>query len=213
VPEDLIDGDSFLGVLLEDGLQEADALGGDLILEGGRALTDLSLQLRHVACLEGHGPVEHCVQDHTRAPHIARVALVPVTLEDFRGYVGGCAALFLHGLARAGELADTEITDLDVALGGQQDVVQLDVAMQDALRVAVAQTLHYLLKQVLSNVFLELPTTTHVREQVTSPADFHDEHYVLRCLEGLVETDDVSVSCPLEYVELLHDLPLRCLLG
>ena len=109
---------------------------------------------------------------------------------------------------------------LDAALVVEEDVVELNVAVQNALRVNVADGLYNLLEQVLRHVLLQLAPLAHVVEQVAARAHLHHEEDVLVRLERLVQPvrsargrllNDVRVASALQDRDLLHDLLLGAL--
>jgi len=64
---------------------------------------------------------------------------------------------------------------------------------------------NYLLEQEFGVVFLQLPPSPHVSQQVASSANFHHVHYVRLGVKRFVESHNVLVPGPLQNVVLLPD--------
>ena len=59
-------------------------------------------------------------------------------------------------------LAYAEVSDFDVALVVEEDVVEFDVSVQDVLGVDVADAFHHLFEEVLRHVLRQLPPLPHI---------------------------------------------------
>ncbi len=57
---------------------------------------------------------------------------------------------------------------LELALAVEQDVVQFDVSMQDALTVAVIKSIEQLLQQTLGHALLQTSPFADIRKQVAA---------------------------------------------
>ena len=68
----------------------------------------------------------------------------------------------MHDIVSFHVLANTEVGDLDVTLTVEQDVVQLDVTMQNALLVNVAKALDNLSEDDLGLCLIQLFALSHV---------------------------------------------------
>ena len=166
--------------LLEHHLHDIDGL-----LRGCVLVLDFLIELLHgvevadLVSLERHVAVEHGVEADAGAPDVHRESLVAHVLDDFRGDVRRRTALLEEDLLLLDLSADTEVSDLDVAVPVQQDVVKLDVAVHDELALMnVVEAGDHLLEQVLGIVFLELTTLSNVAEQIASLAQFHHEAHM-----------------------------------
>lgn len=167
----------------------------------------LLLELSHIGGLEGHRTEEHGVEHNSSTPNIGLETAVALPFEYFGSDVRRRTALLMLNLVLAlYKLAYSKIANLDIALRGQQDVVQLDVAMEHALAVHIHQALDQLTEHVLRQVFLQLSASPNVRQEVAAAADLHDVDRVRLGVEALVEPHNVLVPCPLQDVVLLHDL-------
>lgn len=134
----------FQRVRLQDFLQYAQGTFRDVAGGAPAALhvNNLLLQLAHIGGLEGHRAKEHGVEDDAGAPHVRLEPAIALPFEYLGRDVGRCAALFmLYLILTLHKFTDSEIADLDIAFGGEEDVVQFDVAMEDPLAVDVHQAL------------------------------------------------------------------------
>ena len=140
-------------------------------------------------------------------------ATVALAFEDLWGDVGRCAALLgLQLVPALDELGHSKVADLDVTFGGQQDVVELDISMEDFLAVDIDESMDQLAEDEFGEIFLELSSASDVGEEVTTAAHFNDVDGVRSCIKAFVQPNNVLMPRPLEYVVLLHDLLQRALI-
>lgn len=140
VLQDLLWCQPLSGVSFENLFEELEGAFAHVTWGAPTALDidDLLLQLAHVSGLERHRSEEHRVEHDASAPDVRLEASVALASEDLWGDVGWCSALLrLQLVLVLDELADSEVADLDVALRGQEDVVQLDVSVEHLLLVDV----------------------------------------------------------------------------
>jgi len=212
VLQHVVGGRSKLGHLLQHLLHEVHRLFGHCIFE-----FDVLVQLLHRAEIsnlvgfERHVSVKHSIQADSCAPDVYREALVPHVLHDLWCDVGRGAALFEEQFVLFDLPTNSEVTDLDVAMAVQQDVVQLDVTMGDLLVVQVGDTFHDLAEHELSIFLSQLPALADVVEEVTSWAELHNDHVMALGLESLEDFDVVGVAQPLQDIDLVHNLLLLAL--
>jgi hypothetical protein len=104
--------------------------------------------------------------------------------------------------------SDTKVSQLDVALRVQKNVLHLEVAVRDAVQVHVPEGQYDLDQQELQRVFRNAMAryVLHHREQVSGGDKVHDEVEFTLALEGKVERDDERVVQGLENVFLVEDL-------
>jgi len=165
------------------------------------------LQFAHVGCFEWHRAKEHRVEHDASAPDVGLEPAISLPFEHFRRDVGwGTALLMLYLILALHQLANSKIANLYIALGREQNVVQFDVPVEHALAVHVHQPLDELAEHMLRQILLELPSSAHVGEQVTTAADLHDVNRVRVGVEALIKAHDILVAGTLQNVILLHDL-------
>ena len=89
--------------------------------------------------------------------------------------------------------ADPEITNLDVASLVHQNVVQLNVSVQHWAAVAVSETMHHLLENVLSLLLFNFFIFFHQLQQIPAFTILHHEQKVFITLKNFVESDNFTV--------------------
>lgn len=165
------------------------------------------LQLAHVRGFEGHRTEQHGVEHDASTPNIGLEAAVAFSFEHFWCDVSGCTTLLMLNLVLTlDKLADTEVTDLDVTLRSQKNIIQFDISMEHTFAVYIHQSLYKLAEHMLGQILLELSPSAHVGQQVTAATNFHDVDSVRVRVETFVQAHDVLVSGTLQDVILLHDL-------
>ena len=87
--------------------------------------------------LKGRSAREHLVQQDAERPPIGRAGAT--TTADHLGRCVLVGAALGEGARRRGLLGEAEIADLDVAVGVDEHVLELDVAVDPAVGVHVAQ--------------------------------------------------------------------------
>ena len=109
-------------------------------------------------------------------------------------------------VSRDADVAQAEIRELDVSVGGDEEVIGLDVAVDDAPRVAVFQGERDL-RGVLRAVRLAEPSELpQERVQVAADGELGDDVEVPRGGEGVVQLDDERVIRVDQRVALRHRL-------
>ncbi len=82
-----------------------------------------------VGCVEGQVARHHGKGDHPKGPHVYGGALVQAARHDLRRCVARRAAVHAQLLARLVEGRQPKVYDLHGGVAVQQDVLQLDVAV------------------------------------------------------------------------------------
>ena len=135
---DLVDVESLLGVPLEQASKDVSCVGRE-------ALKDLNVALRNLlhhlvprlillnGLLQWVDPADHFVEQHAQTPPIDPES-VPVVQDDLGSQVLRRTAERVRQLViRLFDLRQTEVGQLDVALGVEQHVFRLQIAIDDAL--------------------------------------------------------------------------------
>ena len=164
------------------------------------------MQVLHIVGLERDGTEEEGKQDDTRAPQVSLESLVALVPDDLGSNIGWCTTLLEHEFALFDRLRDAKVSNLDVTLSIQKDVVQFDVSVQDFLRVNVADSFYNLLEEHLGQWLIQLLPLSHEVQQIASCAELHDEHDVPSRLESLIQLDDRVVPQFEQDTDLVHDL-------
>lgn len=95
---------------------------------------DLSIPIEEGACSEEHFKDQNADRPPIDHPVMSRA------LHDFRGEVLSCAAESHCLLVAFQKLCQAEVDNFDVAIGVDEDVLKLDVPVDDAFFVKLAQT-------------------------------------------------------------------------
>ncbi len=90
--------------------------------------------------VEGQSQEVEAVESHPQRPDVGWEATVLLLTEQFRGHeeVG---ALCSHVLGGGEEFTDSEVAELGIELGVEDNVLGLDVPMDDTVVVQVGETL------------------------------------------------------------------------
>mmetsp|Transcript_67096 Transcript_67096/g.193947 ORF Transcript_67096/g.193947 Transcript_67096/m.193947 type:complete len:201 (-) Transcript_67096:24-626(-) len=113
---------------------------------------------------------------------------------------------------RLHDLGETEIRQLRVPVGQQQDVLGLQVAVNDVFAVDVCERSTYLRSVKLRLLIGELPCPAQVREQLTAVDALHNDVYIVVILGVAQHVHDKRVvdlrHQPLLIVDVIHLLEL-----
>eukprot|EP00760_Papus_ankaliazontas_P023561 PhM_4_TR2067/c4_g1_i1/m.99921 len=218
VRDDLLERVALLGV---DDEHLADQVPHGLREVLGHAVVatlDLVEEMVHVGVVEGQVTRKHDKENHTAAPHISHEAIVALLLEDLGGDVVGCAADGLEQRAvalgtAALEVGESEITDLEVVIAVKQEVLGLEVAVGDALLVAVVRAEHELLEELPRRGLVEPLRGDNAVEELAAGDELKHKVDVVGRLQHLPELDDVLVLQHLHDGDLALQLLLHVLLG
>jgi hypothetical protein len=154
---------SLLGSLLQHALHEVNGT-----LRSGILVLDLLIKLLNcieipqLIGFEWDVTVEHGKQADAGTPDVDWIALVPHVLHYFGSYVSRRSALLEEQLVLFDFATDAEVTDLDVAVPIEEDVVQLDVTVGHLVLVQVCNAFHDLLEYELGILLSELSSLTDV---------------------------------------------------
>ena len=141
------------------------------------ALFDLGVQLRHALIVEGHLTTHQHIEDDAKAPDIDLGPRVLLGLQQLGGGKVEAAAVSLELpiLLWREEVAQAEIDDLDVASFANQNVLNLEVPVHDAVSVAIVQGAGYLSTKFSSLLFLQFAMRNDVVQHLAA-IDKFEEH-------------------------------------
>jgi len=165
-------------------------------------------QFKLVVVEEGGQRRKQDEHDHARAPKITRFS-VGLVFEHFGGHVGERATVRAGELVLLQLLGEAEVGELDldvgVALANAEDVVELDVAMDDPVLVAVLDRVENLEHHVSGFALLELVPVNHALTQIATFHDLKHKTDVLFVLLDSQDPNDVGVIELHEKVDLVLD--------
>lgn len=182
--------------------------------EGHSLIIDLVLYLTDGPPLEGKGANEEDIEEHSNTPNIRLLMQCP--LQGLRSHVVP-RARYLLGVGVDAD-GSPEVDDLDVVVAisvvivQENDIVQLDIAMDDPPLVQIGQSsqelLHYPHHQQLRKLLQPLDQIYHR----SSPAELHHHVVVGLVVEYLIELYDVRMVQLREQTELGQKFPLLFLM-
>ena len=94
-------------------------------------------------------------------------------------------------------VGEAKVCDDDVAIAVEEEVLELEIAVDDLLGVDVADAGDELGEELAGVLFLEVAVGEDVVEELAARGVVEDDADVLVCLDDVVEADDVRVLEPL----------------
>ena len=142
--------------------------------------------------LKGQAAREHLIEHDAGGVDVrARVGAVALRLLG-RDVVDGAERLLRHGVGGVGKTGDAEVRDLDAAVAQHHDVLRLDVAVDDAARMRVAQPFHNLCDEMQRLTPVQTPTPLHILLERDAVDELHDDILRLAAAD-VVDRDDIRV--------------------
>lgn len=145
--------DSFHGVGLQHQVYQVFHFVGDVVGDKVSALFDLAEQLGHLVVVEGQGPADHRVKDHTAAPDIYFGPTVAHAANNFWGGVVGRTASGLKGHGVPHNVGEAEINEPYVQIFIQEEVLRLEISMGYFILVRILYAGNYLLEYFAGLIF------------------------------------------------------------
>ena len=149
----------------------------------------------HVLVVERHLSADQDEENHAETPHVHLGPRVGLRLEQLgSGKVEAAAIrLELPVLVRREEVAEAKVDDFDVARLADQDVLDLEVAVDDAVPVAVVDGARDLARKLAGLLLLELPVRDDVVEHLAAVDVFEEHVPVPSCPQVVPQAADVLV--------------------
>ena len=166
-------------VYLEHGLDQMNDLARNLLMAVLNLLL-IKFWFKIVKLVSGqrHVSVQHTIQADTCGPYVDLEAFVAIFIHDLRSDIGRSATLLVECLFRLDAPANAEVTDLDVTVAVQQDVVKFEVAVHDPLPVHVEDAEHNLLENELYLSLFEPAALLDILEKISAWTKLHDYQVV-----------------------------------
>ena len=143
--------------------------------------------------LKGQPTGEHLIEHHAGrvdiGPGVSTVA--PSLLR--RDIVDGAQCLLGQGLGRVLQTRDAEVGHLHTAVPQHHDVLGLDVPVDDAPAVGVAQALHDLSDEVERLSPVQLAPPLHILLERDAVDQLHDDVFRLTALGHVIDRDDIGM--------------------
>ncbi len=144
--------------------------------------------------LKGQPPREHFVQHHAGGVDV-RAGINAVASRLLGGNVVYRAqGLLRQRLSRVGKTRDAKVGDLHAAVTQHHDVLRLDVAVDDAAAVGVAQSAHDLRDEVQRFAPVHAAAPLHVLLERDAVDQLHDDVLKVGVGGDIVDRDDIRVA-------------------
>ena len=167
---------------------------------------DLRVQFRHTLIVKRHLAADQDIQDDAEAPDIDLWTSVLPCLEQFWCGEVETATECLQVILGREQIAETKVNDLDIARLADEDILDLEVSMYDAIPVAVIERTCHLTSELPRLLVLQASMRDDVVQHL-STVDVFEQHVpmivcpldVSHCADvGMVEQrDDGGLSsCP-----------------
>mmetsp|Transcript_7285 Transcript_7285/g.26071 ORF Transcript_7285/g.26071 Transcript_7285/m.26071 type:complete len:273 (+) Transcript_7285:1135-1953(+) len=170
------------------------------------AALDLLEEVGDALVVEGQRAAEQRVQDDATAPHVHLRARVHEAGDDLGRRVVGRAARGAQERAILHHVRQAEVSDLDVVVLVQQQVLRLEVSVHHLVEVAVLNARHNLLEDVPCLVLRQPALLDNVVEELAAGRVLRHHEDVRRRADDLVQLDDVRVPEALQVLDLAPHL-------
>jgi len=166
VVQNLVNGQPLGRVFLQNSFQQLKCFLGhrvSTIFVVWLLLDYLFVKFNHAWSFKRHAAEQHCVENNSCRPDVGLIPSVASVLKHFWRYVSWRSTLFEHKFGfLSNELAHAEVTNFNVALRSEEDVVQFYVTMKHVFLMTITEASYYLPEQMSCCVFLQLSTLSHV---------------------------------------------------
>ena len=164
-------------------LPGAEGHGGE-VLDGNR---------HRIVSVEGQAAGEHLVEHHAGGVDIAAVVgVVPLGL--LRGDIVGGADGLVGGMGAVGEAGDAEVRYLHCPIPEDHDVLGLDIPVDDAPAVGVAEPLHDLSDEMEGLRPVQPAPPLHILLKGNTVNELHDDIVHIPAAAHVVDSDNVGVG-------------------
>ena len=162
----------------------------------------------HTLCFERNCPAYHGEKKHTQAPYVCSETLIAAIRNYLWSDIRWRPALFRDLLVFLNNSAHAEITNLNVAIFIQKDIVKLDVSVEHRPAMAVSYAKSNLLEYSSSLALIESPSLFNKLQEITTTSIFHHHEQVFWRLKDLKESDDVGMAHLLQDLHFLENFLL-----
>jgi hypothetical protein len=156
-------------------------------------LFDLCMQLRHALVVKGHFAAHQDIKDDAETPHVDLGPCVLLGLQEFRRGKVQTPAEGLELAAGREEIAQAKVDDFDVARLANQNVLNLQIAMDNAVAVAVVEGTGNLAREFASLLLLEAAVRDDVVEHLAAIYKLEQHIPVVVCPDDVLHATDVGV--------------------
>jgi hypothetical protein len=103
------------------------------------SLLDLGMKLRHALVIERHLAAHQDIQNDTEAPYINFGSSVLLGLQQLWGSKVQTSTESLEVIPRRKKVAQPKVDDFDIAGFADENVLDLEITMDDAVAVAIVK--------------------------------------------------------------------------
>ena len=133
----------------------------------------------HTLCFKRYCPAYHGKKKHTQAPNVCSETLIATIRNYLRSNICWSATLFRDLLVFLNNSAYAKITNLNIAIFIQKNIVKLDVSVEHRPAMAVSDTKSYLLEYSSSLALIESPSLFNELQQISTTSILHHHEQVL----------------------------------
>ena len=171
---------------------------------------DCVMQLFHCRSPEWYSSYQHHVEADTCAPHVRFETFVTSASYYFWSYVRRSSALFLHEFFFGVNLPrDSKVANLDSTRLIKQNIIKLNISMHNKLLcVDIVEPFNHHLEQKLGVILLQFPSFSHIAEQISTLAEFHDKTYMLICFKRIIHPYNTIMTTLFQDRHFLHHASL-----
>jgi hypothetical protein len=141
-------------------------------------------------------------ENHTTAPYITQIRNIALSCDHLRCSIARGAACSFEKLSILKSVAETEVNDLDIPVVIKQQILGLQVTMNDVHLVDLLHARKDLMEESAGVPLPNSATGNDVIEKFTTTAVLHDQVKLPRCLNDLIELNDMLVPDQLQNVDL-----------
>ncbi len=207
---DLSNGEAIGGHGLQNASYQQLTRVGHIVRHSVLTVEYCSLQLGHSVGAERHRAGHNKVEQHTERPYVHVDAYVVVVLEELGRGVGRTATVGVQLAVHTRLNAKPEVTHLDnERIGvGKEDILGLDIAVYDVVRVHVIDGADDLTEDDLGVALARLALVRDLRVEFAVRRVLHADEQALLCVYHLVQADYVRVTDLLHARDLAQKQPL-----
>ena len=157
------------------------------------SLLDLGMQLRHALVIEGHLATDQDVQDDTKTPDVDLGTGVLSSLEQLGRSEVQAATEGLEVTTGGEQVTQAKVDDLDIARLADEDVLDLQISVDDAVAMTVVEGAGDLTRELARGLLLQSAMGDDVVEHLAT-VDILEEHVPMMAgANDVAQTADVGV--------------------
>lgn len=156
-------------------------------------LLNLCVECRHTLVIKWYLAADKDVQYDAKAPYIYLGSLVCPSLKQFRGGKVEAAAKRLEMSTGSKQITQAKVDDLDVTILIDENVLNLEVAVYDAVSVTIVERASNLAGKLAGLFLLELAMGDDVVEHLPAVDKLEQHVPMVVCAYNIFQATDVRV--------------------